>query len=423
MKQYRMYGGYKAPNSILKRLTVISLGLVAFSRMYGTYTLGVERLAETKTLERLPLTDRIGIITNQTGVDRNNVSTIELFIKAGYTVTALFAPEHGFRGTITAGVNVLDDFHHEYGIPIVSLYEHGRKHVPHQLLEKVDRLVFDIQDVGMRHYTYIATLLQALELALHIKKPLIVLDRPNLLGPCMEGPVAQPVEGSFLSSVPVPLRHGLTVGEIARYLNNYVLSSPAELYVIPLDGYRRDGVLSPYGFVAPSPNISSLDSCKGYSFLGLMGEIRPFDVGIGTDKAFRRFGLPVAQLSKQNWMSVARICNRYGINATYSLYDRRGTKYQGLTIAIPSIGTTRSFSLLIELLDFFKKNKVAMQFSSSFDRAVGSSCLADYYSQRCSYQDLVNTINSDLRIFYAKVKPLLLYEPYPRPCFLSVEKK
>src|SRR5207249_6044556 len=143
---------------------------------------------------------------------------------------------------------------------------------------ELDCLVFDIQDSGMRHYTYISTLLNTMKIAAEYKKPYIVLDRPNPLGGMMQGPLVQPDLISFISIAPIPLRHGMTIGELAHYFNGHILEKSAILHVIPMHDYNRMNGFAGTFLHQLSPNLLSLQSCYGYSFLGLLGEVEPFDV-------------------------------------------------------------------------------------------------------------------------------------------------
>lgn len=269
---------------------------------------------------------KIGLITNQSACDSMGRSTLENLLSKKCSIVALLVAEHGLEGTVGAGRAIEHSRHAKHAIPIYSLYQKNSKEVPEDVMGMLDVIIFDIQDVGMRHFTYSATLLKVLQACAKHKKTLIVLDRPNPLGMLVEGPVAQPV--SFLSSVPVALRHGMTVGELALYCNTFVLDQKSRLWVVPLYDYKRTDQWRTL-FKPLSPNITTLQAAKGYSFLGLLGEIKPFDVGIGTEKTFQRIGLPETLLSNCAWQEIAELLIRNGILSKNVSYTRRGIAHKG----------------------------------------------------------------------------------------------
>ncbi len=379
------------------------------------YRLGIERFSPAM-LQRVTgkASARVGLITNQSGKTQNGTRSIDLLLKKGVNVVTIFAPEHGINGTIAAGSNVDDSVDKATQLPIASLYTLNKKNNAISYEDTLDAFVFDIQDVGMRHYTYSATLIAVLEVAAAQNLPLIVLDRPNPLGIIMEGPLAT-VKNSFLASVPIPLRHAMTMGEIARYCNKYVLAKPAQLHVVPLANYTRNYSLTK--LLAPlSPNIQNIQACYGYSFLGLLGEIQPFDVGIGTKEAFHLAGLPAALLSKkQNELFVTLLKNK-GVHAeAIDYYNQRKKKhYRGAKITHISINSFSAFNTFLSILNFCKKQNIPFAFSKDFDAALGSSIVRDYMSGRCSFEELQKKINTDLKAFYAKAQSVFIYEPLPK---------
>lgn len=232
----------------------------------------------------------IGLITNHSGVDAELVSTIDLLHRTGRLV-ALFGPEHGVRGYIQAGEEV--GFHHDpkTGLPVYSLYGEVKK--PTQaMLEGVDALVFDLQDVGCRFYTYLYTLLYALEAAAEFGLPIFVLDRPNPLGgEIVEGNILDMEYASFVG-YPIPVRYGLTIGELARYFNS-VYYIHADLTVVPLSGWKRDEyrLELAMNWVAPSPNIPKVDTAVVYPGTCFL-EGTNLSEGRGTTQPFETVGAP-----------------------------------------------------------------------------------------------------------------------------------
>ena len=240
---------------------------------------------------------RIGLITNHTGRDRQGRSTIDLLASAkNLKLVALFSPEHGLRGVEDAVVG--DSRDERTGLPIYSLYERNRRRPTAEMLSGIDALVFDIQDVGARFYTYIATCGYAMEEAAKSKIKFFVLDRPDPInGYDIEGPLAETEltsrpEFSFIAYHPIPVRYGMTIGELARLFNEERRIG-ADLTVIKIEGWRRadyyDG--TSLLWINPSPNMRSLTEALLYPGIGLL-ETTNVSVGRGTDTPFELIGAP-----------------------------------------------------------------------------------------------------------------------------------
>jgi len=234
---------------------------------------------------------RVGLVTNQTGRDRAGRSTIDV-LKAAPNVklVALFSPEHGIRGA--ADEKVSDSKDEQTGLPIYSLYGETRRPKPEQLKD-LDALVFDIQDIGARFYTYISTLGNVMEEAAKVKVPVIVLDRPNPIGGVeVEGPMADADKFSFIAYHALPVRHGMTIGELAK-LFNQERNFGCDLRVVEMVGWRRAMWLDETNllWVNPSPNMRSLAEATLYPGIGLL-ETTNVSVGRGTDTPFELLGAP-----------------------------------------------------------------------------------------------------------------------------------
>ena len=233
---------------------------------------------------------RVGLITNHTGMDARREATIDLLARAkDVKLRALFSPEHGIRGTLDQD-KITDSKDAKTGLPVFSLYGERRAPSPEQMKD-LDALVFDIQDIGCRFYTYISTLQLAMEAAAKSHKKFIVLDRINPIGgKQLEGPV-QPTQESFVACHPIPLRHGMTVGELAR-LMNHERGYEADLIVIPCQGWSRSLWMDETGlpWMNPSPNMRSLTEATLYPGVGLLESA--VSVGRGTDRPFELVGAP-----------------------------------------------------------------------------------------------------------------------------------
>lgn len=236
---------------------------------------------------------RVGLITNHTGVDREGRSGIDrLHEEPSVELVALYSPEHGIRGTALAGVLVDSSRDAASGLPIHSLYGSTRKPTP-GMLAGIDVLLFDIQDVGTRYYTYVYTMALAMEAAGEAGIPFIVLDRPNPIGgEDVQGNVLDPAFSSFVGMYPIPMRHGMTPGELARLFRGE-FGVEVDLRVIPVDGLRRDMLFpdTELPWIPPSPNMPSMESALHYPGSCLF-EGTNLSVGRGTEKAFQVTGAP-----------------------------------------------------------------------------------------------------------------------------------
>ncbi len=232
---------------------------------------------------------RVGLVTNHTGRDKEGESTIDrLFGAPEVRLVKLFSPEHGIRGLVDKEIG--DSRDEKTGLPIFSLYGKNRKPTP-ESLDGVDVLVYDIQDIGVRYYTYISTLGLMLEAAKAKGIEVVVLDRPNPIGGvAVSGPVRDPKLASFIAYHELPVRHGMTVGELAR-LYNSERKIDAKLTVVPCEGWHRADLYDQTGllWVNPSPNMRSLTEAVLYPGIGLL-EATNLATGRGTDTPFERVG-------------------------------------------------------------------------------------------------------------------------------------
>ena len=249
---------------------------------------------------------RVGLVTNQTGVTRDGRATIDVLRAApNVRLVALYAPEHGVRGEVAAGKLVKTYRDKSTGLPVYSLYG-STKRPTAAMLRGVDVLVFDIQDIGSRSYTFISTMGECMKACAAQKIPYVILDRPNPVGDRSEGKLAQ--KFSFVSPYPIPYRHGLTMGELAKWLNAR-RGLTCQLSVVPMSGYKRGMTWRDTGlsWLPSSPNIPRADSPFFYAATGVLGELPGLSIGIGTSRPFELAGAPgldagalVRELNKRN---------------------------------------------------------------------------------------------------------------------------
>jgi uncharacterized protein YbbC (DUF1343 family) len=270
--------------------------LIFFTLLFGLLQLaqtqvktGIEVMAERGF--DLLLGKRVGLVTNPTGVDASLRSTIDI-LHAHVNLTALFGPEHGVRGDFSAGDHVADQLDPQTGIPVYSLYGKNRK--PNaEALANVDVLVYDIQDIGVRSYTYISTMGLVMEAAAELDKEVVVLDRPNPLGGLrVEGPLVEEGYHSFVSQYSIPYVYGLTCGELALMLNGESMLEggvQCQLQVVPMEGWKREMTFDVTGlpWVPTSPHIPDYRTAFFYPATGIIGELDPNMIGIGYTLPFQ----------------------------------------------------------------------------------------------------------------------------------------
>lgn len=236
---------------------------------------------------------RVGLITNHTGIDRSGTSTIDVLnTHPDLDLVALYAPEHGIRGVAAPGEHIASGVDQRTGLPIHSLYGETEKPTP-EMLEGVEALVFDIQDIGTRQYTYISTMALGMQAAAEKGIPFVVLDRPNSIGGThVEGNILDPQFSSFVGIYPIPVRHGMTTGELAQLFNRE-FKIGADLTVVPVEGWTRDMWFDETGlpWVNPSPNIRSLEAATHYPGT-VFFEATNLSEGRGTELPFHQTGAP-----------------------------------------------------------------------------------------------------------------------------------
>lgn len=240
---------------------------------------------------------KIGIVTNPTGILSNKTHLVDFLLDQKVALEKIFAPEHGFRGTADAGEHIVDGKDSQTGLPIISLYGENKKPKPEQLTN-IDIVIFDIQDVGARFYTYISSLHYIMEACAEQKIEVIVLDRPNPNGNIIDGPTLEIKNTSFVGMHPIPLLHGMTIGEYAKMINGekWLLNGiQCNLTVIPCLNYKREMTYSLP--VKPSPNLPNDQSINLYASLCLF-EGTNVSVGRGTGKQFQIYGSPFLPKSK-----------------------------------------------------------------------------------------------------------------------------
>ena len=359
---------------------------------------------------------KIGVVTNPTGVDRHLVSLIDLLAGAkGIELKAIFGPEHGARGAAAAGAKVADAKDAVTGAPVYSLFGASRSPAD-EVLKRLDVIIFDIQDIGVRTYTYLATLIKVMEAAAKNKVEVWVLDRPVPIGgETVEGPLLSKSFESFVGPHPLPLRHGLTAGEFARLVNGE-RKIGVRLKVIKMEGYTRRGWYGDSGliWVAPSPNIPSVDTALVYAGMVLVEGVATLSEGRGTTRPFRLVGAP--------WLdgrSLAKTLNSLRLPGVLfraawfkpSFSKFAGEECSGVELHVTDLRAYRSVTVAVHLLSAIgKQHPGKLEFRErAFDRLAGTDSLRKALEAGKRPAAIISGWKKELAAFLKRRAPYLLY--------------
>lgn len=390
---------------------------------------GVELLVESGFAPLLG--KRVGLVTNPSGIDRNLRSTIDILFEAPeVNLVALYGPEHGVRGDVYAGGKVSDGIDEKTCLPVYSLYGATRKPTP-EMLEGIDVMVYDIQDVGARSYTFISTLGLVMEACSALGIEVVVLDRPNPLGGLkVEGCYVEQPFNSFVSQYRIPYIYGLTVGELAALINEEGLNRgqlgnqdavKCELTVVPMSGWRRDMLYADtrLPWVLPSPNIPTADAAINYSAAGVCGELYGFlNIGIGYTLPFGVFGAV--------WMDADKL------KAELDSYDLPGVEFR--TIHYKPFAGSAAGQLVhgvqyfftdyeaaeITMTQFYVMQAVARLYPDKkpfdcaagvglFDKVCGTDYIRNTFGAGYNVSDIINFWNKDVSDFRDLSRKYYLY--------------
>jgi uncharacterized protein YbbC (DUF1343 family) len=362
---------------------------------------------------------RLGIIANHTAYDRDGRFIVDVFRSmSDVTVTALFSPEHGLWGTAQDGDKIGNQTDPVYNLPVYSLYGKTQKPTG-DMLRNIDILVFDIQDIGARFYTYIYTMSLAMEAAAENGKTFVVLDRPNPInGTSVHGNILEPALASFVGLYPIPVRHGMTAGELAKMFNGRGWLAgrvKADLVVIPMEGWRRRMWYDQTGlrFIKPSPNMPDLETAAVYPGLCLLEGINVSE-GRGTAMPFRQFGAP--------WIDSKLLADRLNaLNLPAMRFEPvrftpTSSKYQGLEchgvrILVTDRDRLEPYSSGVRII-----NEICQMYpdqfewkAAHFDRLCGTSKIRDAITSNSSLDVLQNKWQKELESFLEIRAGYLIY--------------
>lgn len=369
---------------------------------------------------------RVGLITNPTGVDSNLRPTIDILFEAPEVdLVALYAPEHGVRGNIYAGDKVSNSRDTKTGLPIYSLYGKSRKPTA-EMLRGIDVLVYDIQDIGCRSFTYISTMGLAMQAAAEQGIEFMVLDRPNPLGGNrVEGCPVETGYTSFVSQYPIPYIYGLTCGELARLLNGEGMTGtkPCKLTVVAMEGWTRDMDFADTGlpWVAPSPHIPQAISAYYYPMSGIAGELGTLSIGVGYTLPFELFGA--------SWVDADTLADRLNalklegvifrpIHYTPFYGTQKGSRLQGVQVHLVDRKTARlteiQFYVMQEMAALYPSHKPFATAEESrlkmVDKVCGSNKIRQQFTRRYRWEDARPYWENGVKKFKQKSQTYYIYK-------------
>ena len=408
---------------IIYLITVITLmlGSNTYAQKYRVKT-GIEVL-KSDNFKQLQ-GKRVGLITNPTGVDNNLKSTIDILHEAsGFELVALYGPEHGVRGDVHAGDKISDFKDPNTGVPVYSLYGSTRKPTP-EMLDGVDILVYDIQDIGCRSYTYISTMYLAMQAAMENDIEFVVLDRPNPLGgQKVEGNIVEDGFISFVSQLKIPYIYGLTCGELAGMINGEgMMENPCKLTVVKMKKWRRKMNFEDTGlpWVPTSPHIPFAHSAYFYPVSGILGELGYMSIGVGYTLPFEMFAadwIKAEEFSKAlNSKNLPGVTFRpIHVKPYYSV--GQGKDLQGVQIYLTDFSKVRlsdiQFHVMEVAADLYPDNKVFENAPKNrfdmFDKVSGSDFIRLEFSENHNYEDIRSYWTKDEDNFKQRSKKYYLY--------------
>ncbi len=368
---------------------------------------------------------RVGLITNPTGIDNNVKSTIDVLFEAkNVKLVALFGPEHGVRGDVHAGDKVDNMADPKTGLPVYSLYGKTRKATP-EMLKGIDVLVYDIQDIGCRSFTYISTMGLAMEAAAENNIEFVVLDRPNPLGGNkIEGNLVEDGFISFVSQFKIPYVYGMTCGELAMMLNEEnMLGKKCKLTVVKMEGWKRDMFFEETGlqWVPSSPHIPHPHSAYFYPISGILGELGYMSIGVGYTIPFQMFAAEWIDADKlassMNALSIPGVVFRpIHIKPFYA--TGVGKNLQGVQVHLMDLKKAPLSEIQFRLMDVLNElypDKAVFKNADEkryrmFDQVSGSDFIRKKFSERHKFEDIKEYWYKDVDSFRKLSSKYYLYK-------------
>jgi uncharacterized protein YbbC (DUF1343 family) len=390
----------------------------------GAVSLGIDELEKSNFA--ILQGKRVGLVTNPSGADSKGRSAIDvLFHGRGFRLLKLFGPEHGIDGLVGAGKNFGNSRDPRSGLPVYALYNSPRgdyRHPSPEMFEGLDAVVYDVQDLGNRSYTFISTLGNVMDQAAKSNIEMIVLDRPNPLGGIrIEGPRLDPALKSFVGMYNIPLVYGLTPGELARWINTHYLEKPCRLTVVKMKGWTRGMVWEDtrLRWIPTSPNIPTIGAARGYTATGMLGEIG-IESGIGGPAPFQMVsgtGWDTDMLAAR--FNALRIPGVHAKPYRYRTTEGKwaGAAYEGVFLQIDprNAGNLVAISYqAIEILARSIRNFVPFAHTSAdqrqmFDKCTGTFAVRRELAAGQPVSSIMRSWNSGVAEWAVERQPYLLY--------------
>ncbi len=402
----------------MKKYTIVILFLILPILAFSQVKLGVEVLREGG-FECLR-GKRVGLVTNPTGVDRELKSTVDILFEAeDVNLVALYGPEHGVRGDVLAGEKVSDQVDAKTGLPVHSLYGKTRKPTA-EMLKGIDVLVYDIQDIGCRSYTFISTMGKVMEAAAENNIEVVVLDRPNPLGGLkVEGSGVSKGYFSFVSQFDIPYIYGLTCGELALYLNEEI---KCKLTVVPMECWERNMLWADtqLPWVPTSPHIPSPEAAICYPATGIIGEMGFLNIGVGYTLPFQLMAAPwanaVALADTLNAKELPGVAFR-PIVFKPLFGDMQGKYVQGVQIHITDYNAARVSEVQFHVIDAMNKlypehkllSDETKKRNNMFDKVCGTDFIRTEFSKNYNASDILPFWRTGEEEFKQKSSKFYLY--------------
>ena len=407
----------------LKKIVFFIMFLLVFSlQVFGeeAFKSSVEVFLSKYTY--LVKNKRVGLITNNTATDSKGRKTIDLLHQdKRVNLVALFAPEHGVRGDVEAGVEVKNSIDRKTGLPVYSTYYNNTKQPNPADLKKVDILIFQMQDIGCKTYTYIWTMAEAMKAAAEAKIPFVVLDVPQFAGiKQADGFIREERYKSFIGLYPTPYMYALTVGEMARFLRKEY-NIKCTLYIVPMHNYRRNVPFHKLKipFTQLSPNVPEITAAYGYYITGPLGELGIVNIGLKQGVSFQIVAAPyingekmAAHLNKMNLKGVKFV--PYKQKATHGRY--LGEIVSGVRLVFTDVENLQPVRCIVAILCYlrdyeksFKWNKSEARFNATFDKAIGTDKIRLTIERGDSYWTIIKSYQSELNEYNKKIEKYKIY--------------
>ena len=369
---------------------------------------------------------RIGLVTNQTGVNKNLTQNIKLFANSdNVQLKAIYTPEHGLYGSIPAGEKISSSKNKIFDVPIYSLYGVTKKPTP-EMLRDIDLIIYDIQDIGIRSYTYISTMGLAMEAAAENNIEFMVLDRPNPLGlKKIEGNILKKDFSSFIGKYPIPYVYGLSCGELARFINESGWLGPqkCKLTVVKMENNHRHQVpkILDKNWVPTSPHVPSPNTPAYMVATGILGELGVFSIGVGYTLPFKTIAAPWIDseliTTELNALGLKGVIFRpIQYSPYYGIY--KGQQVKGVEIFISDKNLVKLITIQFYFLEVHNKlypQKNPFEIATKeqlkmFDKALGTDTIRKAFSGSFKTSDVLSSLVPDLKDYRAKVKDYYIYD-------------